>query len=47
MHSKNFNKVKNYYDKGLWNKEMVWNVVGKWITEDEYYEIVGVDESSE
>ena len=46
MHSKNFNKVKSYYDKGLWNKEMVYNVVGKWITEEEYWEIVGVEEDT-
>ena len=40
-HSKNFNKVKKYYAQGLWTKEMVYNVVGRWITADEYYEIVG------
>lgn len=40
-HSKNFNKVKKYYDNGLWNKEMVYNVVGKWITAEEYEEITG------
>ena len=25
--SPKFNKVKNYYDKGLWNKQMVSNAV--------------------
>lgn len=40
-HSKNFDKVKNYYDNGLWNIDKVWNAVGKWITEDEYKEITG------
>ena len=40
-HSKNFYKVKNYYDSSLWNKEMVYNAVGKWITKAEYKEIVG------
>lgn len=41
-HSKKFNKVKNYYDNGLWNAEMVANAVVKgWITADEYEEIVG------
>lgn len=39
--SKNFAKVKNYYDKGLWSKERVYNAVGKWITESEYEEITG------
>ena len=41
MHSKNFEKVKNYYDKGLWSKDKVYNVVGKWITPEEYEEITG------
>ena len=40
-HGKNFEKVKNYYDKGLWNIDKVWNVVGRWITEAEYEEITG------
>lgn len=45
MHSKNFYKIKEYYDKGLWTKEQVHNVVGKknGITEAEYVEIVGED----
>lgn len=41
MHSKNFEKVKNYYENGIWTKSMVLNAVGRWITEEEYYEIVG------
>lgn len=40
-HSKNFYKVKGYYDNGKWTKKMVYNVVGKWITTDEYFEITG------
>lgn len=40
-HSKNFNKVKKYYDNKLWSKVRVWNAVGRWITADEYEEIVG------
>ena len=40
-HSKNFEKVKNYYDKGLWDKNRVHNAVGKWITPEEYEEITG------
>lgn len=40
--SPKFNRVKRYYDNGLWNKEMVHNAVIKgWITEAEYEEIVG------
>lgn len=41
-HSTNFNKVKDYYDRGLWDKNRVANAVLKgWITADEYEEIVG------
>lgn len=40
--SSKFNKVKSYYDNGLWTKKMVENAVVKgWITEDEYILIVG------
>ena len=40
--SKNYNKIKRYYDKGFWNIEMVKNAVVKgWITEEEYKEITG------
>ena len=39
-----FEKIKEYYDRGLWNKEMVRNAVikGK-ITEAQYKEITGED----
>lgn len=40
-HSKNYEKVKGYYEKGLWNINKVFNAVGKWITEAEYSEITG------
>ena len=40
-HSKNFNKVKKYYDDGLWSKANVRAAVGKWITAEEYDEITG------
>ena len=36
-----FDRVKMYYDKGLWSKERVFNVVGKVITAEEYEEITG------
>ena len=39
-HSPKFETVKQYYEKGLWNGEMVKNAVGRWITEDEYTEIM-------
>ena len=41
-HSKKFNKVKSYYDAGLWSKTMARNAVVKnWITAEEYEEITG------
>ena len=42
-HSKNFDKIKSYYDSDLWSKEMVYNVLGKknGITPAEYEEITG------
>lgn len=39
--SKNFEKVKEYYEKGLWSKGRVYNAVGKWITAEEYQQITG------
>lgn len=42
-HSKNFEKIKKYYDSGLWSIERVRAVVGKktGITIEEFYEITG------
>lgn len=45
-HSKNFEKVKRYYDLKLWSKARVKNMVtnpknAPWITADEYKEITG------
>lgn len=40
VHSKNFEKIKVYYDGGYWNDARVKNAVTKgWITESEYAEI--------
>lgn len=40
--SQKFEKVKTYYDAGLWNKAMVKNAVKKgWITAEEYQMITG------
>ena len=40
--SPKFEKVKKYYDSGLWNKTMVRNaVVKEWITAEEYTIITG------
>lgn len=41
--SKNYNKVKSYYESDLWSKTMVKNAVGRWITEEEYKLITGED----
>lgn len=43
-HSKNFDKVKKYWDQRLWNEARVRNAVAKeWITKDEFKEITGKD----
>lgn len=40
--SAKYEKVKKYYDGGLWNNEMVKNAVRKnWITAEEYESITG------
>lgn len=39
--SQRFEKVKRYYESGLWTKEMVLNAAGRWITEAEAKEIIG------
>ena len=45
-HSAKFEKVKDYYDRGLWNETMVANAVVKgWITQEEYGEIVVTEEA--
>lgn len=41
MHSEKYELVYNYYKNGLWTKKQVYNAVGKWITAEEYEEIVG------
>lgn len=40
-HSKNYDKVKTYYDRGMWSEDRVHAAVGKWITEEECTEIIG------
>lgn len=42
QHSKKFSIVKNNYDAGLWSLNMVRNAVRRWITENEYTEITGL-----
>ena len=40
--SKMYEKIKSYYDIGLWSEERVRNMVIKGIiTEEEFYEITG------
>ena len=47
-HSAKFEKVKGYYETGLWTAEMVRNAAHNpkdhpWITEEEAEEIIGED----
>ena len=41
--SDKYEKVKYYYDTKRWSLTMVKNSVGKWITEEEYSEITGLE----
>ena len=41
MTSKNFEKVKAYYDRGLWSADRVRAAVDKWITAEECARIIG------
>jgi len=38
-----YDKVKEFYEAGLWSLEMVRNSVGRWTTEKEYKAITGQD----
>lgn len=52
-HSKNYEKVKRYYTNyvngvyPMWSLKMTWHAVGKWITEEEYKEITGLEYTSQ
>ena len=39
-HSENFEKVKRYYDRGMWSAARVNAAIGKWITDNEADEIL-------
>ncbi len=42
-HSKNYEKVKNFYNMSLWDERKVRDAVKKgWITEEEFFEITGM-----
>lgn len=41
MPKNKYEMVKDYYDRGLWSKQRVYNAVGKWITAKQYEEITG------
>ena len=34
-------KIRGYYNAGLWSLDRVWNVVGKAITTEDYFDITG------
>ena len=36
-----FEKIKYYYEQGLWDKQRIRNVVGKVLAADEYQQITG------
>ena len=38
-----FEKVKHYYENGLWTEQMVLNAIGRWITQEEADEILGAN----
>lgn len=44
--SKNYEKVKRFYDASLWTIGMVKNAVDRWITAAEYQEITGKEYES-
>lgn len=45
--SKMFEKIKKYYEEGLWSEEWVRNAKGKWLTEEEVKEILKDGESDD
>ena len=46
--STKYEKVKSYYDNGVWSKTRVYNSVAKnWITSEEYKEITGEEYTTE
>lgn len=49
LHTKNYLKIKRNYDRGLWDKERVYNTVGipDGITPEEYKQITGDDYAAE
>lgn len=45
--SKNYEKVKGFYDASLWTLGMTRNAVDRWITAAEYLEITGKEYEKE
>ena len=41
--SANSEKVKDYYEKGLWSLDRVKKAVGRWITQEEFKQITGTE----
>ena len=41
--SANYEKVKDYYEKGLWSLDRVQKAVGRWITPEEFKQITGIE----
>ena len=38
--SKNYEKIKNYYNVGLWSKQRVKNMVEKYVITEKEYELI-------
>lgn len=41
--SANYEKVKDYYEKGLWSLDRVKKAVDRWITPEEFKQITGIE----
>jgi hypothetical protein len=42
-----FERVRNYYQSGLRSAQMVLNAIGRWITQEEADEILGLNNKNE
>ena len=45
--STKYEKIKSYHELGLWNKQMVRNAAGRWITEAEAEDILNSAHSAD
>ena len=45
--SRMYEKIKEYYEKGLWSEEWVRNAQGRWLTEEEVQKILNGGENND